>query len=207
MEYLKICKLLLQKTFDYNSNFWINNKTYKITHGLEGLTKKETKLASFWNTSFKKICLGMTINGATKWVVIDYQASSLFDVMADETYKETNVTSAKWKSLIASSQLYQHCNKEGLNIHEPATSQRKTRLRIGLITNSNQSCAIERFNSCIGFGTLIQGCLGGRKNTACGNLLACKTYQTEIPAFGYILVQENRMHIRFRPLINHRTDW
>ena len=179
----------MQSTFIYNSSFWTNNKAYGIENGLEGITEKETKLASYWNTPFKKICLGMTVNRVTKWIVIDHQAISLFDVMADETYKETNVTSLKRKSLIPSSQLYPYCNKKRFNIHEYTISLRKMKIRIGLATNRNQDCKIEGFNSCVGFGTFITGCNGMEKKRACGDLLACGRNQTNIPVFGYILVQ------------------
>ncbi|XP_028398872.1 uncharacterized skeletal organic matrix protein 5-like [Dendronephthya gigantea] len=182
-----------KNTFNYPSSYWTNREAYKIDDGLEGLTKKEAKLASYWNTPFNKICLGMNVKGvkgSTKWIVINHKASSLFDVIADETYKETNITRAKWKSLIAASQLYNHCSKEGFNIYEPASSPRKIRLRIGLVTSSDLKCElVERFNSCIGFGAFINGCLGKEKKIACGNLLACRISQTNTPAFGYILVQ------------------
>jgi hypothetical protein len=34
---------------------WINNESYAVEDGLEGLTEKESKLASYWNIPFKKI--------------------------------------------------------------------------------------------------------------------------------------------------------
>ena len=66
----------------------------------EGLTEKQTKLASYWNTPFSKICLGMKAKGETKWKVINYQATSLYNVIADGAFKNTTAGKDAWKSFI-----------------------------------------------------------------------------------------------------------
>jgi hypothetical protein len=71
-----------------------------LNDGLEGLTGKETKLASYWNTPFNKICLGMKINNySTKWIMIDHQASSLFKLIKDTNFTSTSVGVKAWESL------------------------------------------------------------------------------------------------------------
>ena len=55
-----------QAEFNYSSPYWINKETYAVEDGLEGLTEKQTKLASYWNTPFERICLGMKVNNDTK---------------------------------------------------------------------------------------------------------------------------------------------
>ena len=52
---------LLQQTFHYNSALWNNKETFNLDGGKTGFDSQETKLPSYWNTSFTKICLGMTI--------------------------------------------------------------------------------------------------------------------------------------------------
>ncbi|CAB4020140.1 Hypothetical predicted protein, partial [Paramuricea clavata] len=74
--------------FEYDSPWWTNRESYAVEDGLEGLTEKESKLPSYWNTPFKKICLGMTVNGDRKWMMLDYEASSLYSVIADENTKK-----------------------------------------------------------------------------------------------------------------------
>ena len=67
----------LQTEFKYSISYWTNNETYAVEDGLKGLTKNQTKLASYSNTSFNKICLGMKVNNVTKWIVHDQPTSSL----------------------------------------------------------------------------------------------------------------------------------
>jgi hypothetical protein len=122
----------------------------------------------------------------TKWIAIDHQASSLFDVIANGTFTATNIAKSKWKSLIVGSSLQQNCNKQGFNI-PVGQSNRKMYVRIGLVANDANDC--KTCNSCIGFGISITGCFGAVKKKACGSIHACGNLQNNIAAFGYILVQ------------------
>jgi hypothetical protein len=164
---------------------------YAVEDGLEGLTEKQTKLASYWNTPFNKICLGMKVNNVTNWIVVDRQANALFNEIADGTFKNTNAGKNKWKSLIDGSSLQKRCNKEGFNVHWENYSTRfglrYTKVRIGFMTNDQWNCNSP--NSCIGFGTLVRGCNNDVRSTTCGNLAVCgKLGNTNIAAFGFILV-------------------
>ena len=177
-------------TFKYESLYWSNKITYEVENGFEGLTDNQTKLASYWNTPFKKICLGMKVEGGaendTKWIAINHEASSLFDVIADDNFTATNITKSKWKSLIDGLSVQEYCNKQGFNIRG-GQSNRKMYVRIGLVANEANDC--NTCNSCIGFGTSITGCDDEVRRSACGNIHACHSTNINTAAFGYILVQ------------------
>ena len=156
--------------------------------GLEGVTEKQTKLASYWNTPFDKICLGMEVDGATKWIVVKHQASSLFNVIADGVKKDTNAGKDVWRSLMDSSLLQNHCYREGFNLQRQGYYSTRMKVRIGLAaggTNCNLS------GSCIGFGTWIRSCDSDRTSVSCGtNKAGCGGNPNKIKAaFGYIFVQ------------------
>jgi hypothetical protein len=81
------------------------------------LNEKQTKLASYWNTPFNKICLGMKVNGATKWIALNYTTNSLNSVIEDGTFqKGTTFGKEAWKSLVNGSSLQENCDEEGFNI-------------------------------------------------------------------------------------------
>ena len=152
------------------------------------MTGKQTKLASYWNTPFDKICLGMKGNGITEWIVINYRASSLYNVIADEGYKRLYVGRNTWLSLMDGSRLQEKCNKEGFNINTPGYELAHLKVRIGIIANEQSHCL--SCDSCIGFGTSIRGCDGEIIKTTCGNIAICGQLDNKnTPAFGYIFVQ------------------
>ena len=77
---------------------------------------QESKLPTYWNTSFSKICLGMKINQQLKFIVIHKQADSLYSLISDGQYRNTSLGRDKWKELIGSQGSLQHnCDKEGFN--------------------------------------------------------------------------------------------
>ena len=137
----------------------------------------------------------MKVNGVTKWIVIDYQASSLYNVIAVEDFKNTNVGRNKWLSLMNGSRLQENCNKEGFNLESAGTAGFNDggyiRVRIGIIANNFAHC--EGCDTCIGFGTSAYGCNNENnraKNTTCENIAVCDYFNKKnTPAFGYIFVQ------------------
>ena len=159
------------------------------------MTEKQTKLASYWNTPFDKICLGMKVNNVTKWIMIDHQASSLFNVIADEDFKNTSVGRGEWLSLMDGSCLQENCNKEGFNLESAGVAGYNDggyiRVRIGIIANNVANC--NGCDTCIGFGTSAYGCNNENiraKKTTCGNIAMCNYFNNKNnPAFGYIFVQ------------------
>ena len=144
----------------------------------------ETKLPTYWNTPFNKICLGMKVDQQFKSVVINYQAISLYSLIADDEYRATSLGRDTWKKLIGSqASLQTNCNKEGFNVLCDGSSNSKA--RIGIVANNEDDC--ESCDSRIGFGT------GGDydDSNTCGNEA---TYYADsgdrhIKAMGYILVQ------------------
>ena len=62
----------------------------------------ETKLPTYWNTPFNKICLGMKVCQEFKSVVINHQARSLYSLIADGKYRATSLGRNTWKKLIGS---------------------------------------------------------------------------------------------------------
>ena len=96
---------------------WTNKQSFNIDGGKTGFDAEETKLPSYWNTSFSKICLGINITGNINFAVIDRQADSLHSLIADGQYRNTLLGRDAWKALIGSqSSLQTYCNKEGFNV-------------------------------------------------------------------------------------------
>ncbi|PFX22542.1 Fibrillin-1 [Stylophora pistillata] len=178
-----------KRTFHYDSDLWSNKVDYNLAGGETGFDHTETKLPSYWHTSFSKICLGMEINHQLRFIVINMQADSLYSLIADGQYRNTSLGRDMWKSLIGSQgSLQRHCNKEGFNL-EPVTNYWKNKAckaRIGIFGNNHMNC--EDVDSRIGFGT------GGPKddNNTCGIDATGHTLdngERRIKAMGYILVQ------------------
>ena len=171
-------------TFHYDSNLWRNNQPFNIHKGKTGFDAQETKLPTYWNTPFSKICLGMKTDQNIRYIVINKAANSLHSLIADGRYRPTSLGRNIWKQLIgpmASLQL--RCNKEGFNAM--GRSARNSKARIGIIGNNQNDC-----NSCdsrIGFGT------GGNHDDSntCGNQASHSSDKGNkyIKAMGYILVQ------------------
>lgn len=145
---------------------------------------QETKLPTYWNTNFSKICLGMKNGHNTYFTVISKEASSLFSLIADGEYRSTSLGRDKWKSLIGSEgSLQTNCEKEGFNAkcRHPAFSK----ARIGILGNNEEGCGT--CDSRIGFG------IAGKesKPNTCGNRAKHNTDNghKNIKTMGYILVQ------------------
>ena len=144
----------------------------------------ETKLPTYWNTPFNKICLGMKIGQQFNSVVINHQARSLYSLIADGKYRATSLGRNTWKKLIGSrASLQPNCNKEGFNVISIHKAWSKA--RIGILGNNENDCG--SCDSRIGFGT------GGHHDDSntCGNeaVAGGDNGDQHIKAMGYILVQ------------------
>ncbi|XP_068683058.1 uncharacterized skeletal organic matrix protein 5-like [Montipora foliosa] len=174
-----------KKTFHYDSALWSNKNAYNLPGGKTGFDFEETKLPTYWNTSFSKICLGMKITGQPiKFLVINKQAQSLHSLIADGKYRSTSLSRNTWKTLIGSqASLQANCNMEGFNA--AGSSKGSSKARIGIIRNNEKNCATP--DSRIGFGT---GGYHDDSNT-CGNFADSGSDNgiKSIKAMGYILVQ------------------
>ena len=178
-----ILEYRLQKTFQYSSGFWSDKNDYNLAGGKTGFDNQETKLPSYWETRFSKICLGMRSGHTTRFVVIDRSANSLYAFIADGRYRALSLGRNKWKSLIGSqASLQRNCNKEGFNV---LGGNGHSKARIGIVANQEHNCL--SCDSRIGFGT---GGYPDDSNT-CGNeaTIHPDNGDKHIKAMGYILVQ------------------
>ncbi|XP_058956187.2 uncharacterized protein [Pocillopora verrucosa] len=169
-----------QGTFHYDSKLWSNNETFNIDGGKTGFDSEETKLPTYWNTSFTKICLGMKIGQRINFILVNKQASSLYSLIADGNGRTTSLGRDTWKKLIGSrASLQSNCDQEGFNVKCDGPGRPKA--RIGILGNNENDCST--CDSRIGFGT------GGKHDDSntCGN--EAKYGNTHIKAMGYILVQ------------------
>ena len=110
---------------------------------------QETKLPTYWNTSFSKVCLGMKIPGeeATNFISINKKADSLYSLIPDGQLHTTALGRNTWKALLGSiDNLQFHCNREGFNAYCGGL-----KARIGILGNNENDC--NTCDSFIGFGT------------------------------------------------------
>ncbi|XP_022793202.1 uncharacterized skeletal organic matrix protein 5-like [Stylophora pistillata] len=171
-------------TFHYDSHYWSDENEYNVPGGRSGFDSQETKLPTYWNTPFSKICLGMKISGQLRFIAFNRKANSLHSLIADGTYRSTSLGRKEWKKLIGvEGSLQLNCNIEGFN----AVGDRKdfSKARIGYIANQQNDCGT--CDSRIGFGT------GGNSDNSntCGNAATHSpdNGHRHIKAMGYILVQ------------------
>ena len=75
--------ILSQQTFHFDASLWSNKETFNLDEGKTGFDSQETKLPSYWNTSFSKICLGMKIGQQIRFIFINKEANSLYSLIAD----------------------------------------------------------------------------------------------------------------------------
>ena len=182
---LKRFNCILQDTFHYDSSYWTNKIAYGMPEGETGMDNEETKLPTYWNTPFTRICLGMKIPGEeTRFLLVDKTASSLYALIADDKYRPTSLGRDVWKTLIGpEASLQPNCNKEGFNVMSVDVNYSK--VRIGFMANSENECISG--DSRIGFGAG-----GAQDNTnTCGNEASSLTDNgyRHIKAMGYIFVQ------------------
>ena len=175
-----------QQTFHYDEDLWENNNELNLPGGETGFDSQETKLPTYWDTPFSKICLGMKIGQQMNFIVINKQANSLFSLIADGQYRATSLGRNTWKTLIGSqASLQTNCNREGFNA--AGSAQGSSKARIGILGNNENGCVTP--DSRIGFGT---GGYHDDSNT-CGNEAIDHSSSDNggkhIKAMGYILVQ------------------
>ena len=173
-----------QGTFHYDAEYWTDKKSYNLAGGRTGFDSQETKLPTFWNTSFSKICLGMRIGQNKKFIVMNKQAESLYSLIVDGIYRNTSLGRDTWKKLIGlDASLQSNCNMEGFNAVSLHSGH--ARVRIGIIGNNEEDC--KRADSWLGLGA---GAINGESLT-CGNYATANPDNGDraIDAFGYIFVQ------------------
>jgi len=166
-----------KSSFLYHSTLWTNKNEFNLPGGKTGFDLQETKLPTYWNTPFSKICLGMKIGHQIKFIAINRHANSLHSLIADGRYRATSLGRNTWKTLTGSlASLQLNCNKEGFN----AACTYRT-MRIGILGNNENDCI--SCDSIIGFG--------GNWDFTLGNMAihGGDNGDKHIKAMGYILVQ------------------
>ena len=160
-------------------------KTFNVAGGETVFDTQETKLTTYWDTSFTRICLGMKIHGEENinFLVINHAANSLHSLIADEKYRPTSLGRDRWKTLIGPrASLQQNCNKEGFNVK--CIWDDHSKAIIGFVGNNQNQC--KSCDSRIGFGT------GGKPfdSNTCGNVAkgASDIGDQYIEAMGYIFI-------------------
>ena len=150
---------------------------------MSGLDDQETKLPTYWSTSFNELCVGMKVDNNFKFLSISYPGSSLYNLIADGKYRATSLGRQKWKSLINGSSMQINCNQEGFNVVGNPAYPNLARTRIGLIGNEQNHC--QSPDSFLGFG-----CTTKVSNVSCGNSASYEpdNGNKEITAMGYIFV-------------------
>ena len=154
--------------------------------GETGFDEQETKLPTYWETPFSKICLGMKIPGeqTVHFIAVNQSADSLYSSIADQQFRSTSLGAAKWKSLLGSQgSLQQGCRKEGFNVI--CNSQSHAKARIGIVGKNEADCGT--CDSRIGFGTTGDH----DSSNTCGNeaVIAPDNGDKHIKAMGYIFIQ------------------
>ena len=158
--------IISQNTFRFSSGYWTDKSEFNPSGGTTSFDSQETKLPTYWNTPFSKVCLGMKVNGQLRFTVINSQASSLHSLIADGQYRPTSLGRNKWIALTDSrARLQPNCNQEGFN------TKANRKARVGILGNNENDC--RTCDSAIGFGV---------DNRACGD-------RSSIRAMCYILVQ------------------
>ncbi|XP_048578356.1 uncharacterized protein LOC125560607 [Nematostella vectensis] len=158
-----------KSTFRYDSPLWSNKLEYNPEAGLTGLDHRETKLSTYWEAPFKDICIGMEVADDLRWLNLHYPSESLYDVIADGTFKDLSMSKADWLGLIAGSELQRNCGRNGFN---------NNRVRIGIMGNGENHCNSP--DSELGFGAKQNGYWVG--NT-------CQFCNKRFTSFGYIFVK------------------
>ncbi|XP_028516423.1 uncharacterized skeletal organic matrix protein 5-like [Exaiptasia diaphana] len=172
--------------FRYNSVLWTNKKSYNPIAGQTGFDNNQTKMPSYWAMPFDKLCVGLKVNDTLKWTVIPYKASSLYDVIAKGEYRPTNISKAKWLSLIDGARLQENCNREGFNTGYEKSGYH----RIGIISNEQNDC--NSVDSFLGIGAkkkIHKHTIPFSCGNFCGHGKTCNGREISITAFGYIMIQ------------------
>ena len=172
----------MQNTFNYSSTYWTSKNTLNDdSYGRDGgLDNRQFKGSTYWRTSFNEICVGMKYEENLKAFSFGHPGSSLYSLIADGGYRQTNPGRNKWKSLIFGSSLQYNCNKEGFNVYKKHRG-----VRLGLITNEQDNCKTP--DSFIGLGAHWNQWENAAGNVASN--FSPDNGKKNLKVMGYILVR------------------
>ena len=171
---------------------------YKVDRGLSN-PDKEAKYPAFSAIAFQSVCIGMTYDNDTRWILINKSASSLFDIFKNNEYSSTAFDVDKWTSFMNESCLQPDCNMDGFNagIDDAGTGDNDVYVRIGIASNkkSGKGNQCNKIQSYIGIGTKLKdtkgGCLKEHRGVSCGNFVMCNEgiCERSVPAIGTVLIK------------------
>ena len=193
----QLISILSQDSFHFDSPYWSDKNVTNLLDGENGFDGNETKLPTYWNTPFSKICLGMRIGQKINFIGIDKEANSLYSLISDGQYRATSLGRDTWKSLIGSQATLQTaCSREGFNCG--CSVEAASKARIGIVANNQQKC--DTCDSKVGFGT--GGYTDG--NNTCGNVgpYTSGNGHKNFKAMGYILVQWKELSLIYILFLN-----
>ena len=145
----------------------------------------------------------MTRNNVTNWILVklvNYTATTLYSLIKDGNYRETNVGRAEWMSLINGALLQDNCNKEGFNAQCSKTNKSGRKSRIGILGNDQHDKCFS-CDSVIGFGIEMKGwkCSSGHIyyliNNKNKNNNNNNNKKLIMETFGYIFVQWTTLNL------------
>jgi hypothetical protein len=177
-----------KQTFLYDSVWWSNKMT--LNEDSLQIDDDEAKFASYWTVPFTELRVGMKLHGSTRWITIIQAGASLYSLIADGQYRSTSIGKIVWRSLLPSTSMQHHCNKEGFNVHGTGIgfkASRMSRARLGIISNQQEQCNSP--DSFVGLGTSSRY---WGSSTSAGNSAAdaqADNGEVDTQAIGYIMVR------------------
>lgn len=147
---------------------------------------EQAKYPIFNVMSFSSICLGMKVDGVTRYAKIPIKAPSLMKLFQGG-YTETNLTITQWKGLLPNPKIQGKCvRRQGINLKEADTIH----LRLG-ITPNDDDCGITWSDSWIGIGKSkeLWCSFDEGKEVFAGNEQCGATKHTFTSAIIYLFIQ------------------
>ena len=188
---IKMVCLLYQTTFHYGSSYWSDTQSFNPIGGASGFDNVETKLPTYWSTSFSEICIGMKVGNDLRFLKIPSAGESLYYLVADGLFRPIyDVARDEWKSLITNSSLQNKCNRVGFNNYDHLVGHAGT--RIGILASDDDKCSTTASFLGIGGNYKLSGCFHGDLSfPVSGNLAPCDgdNGEVNIKSMGYILVR------------------
>eukprot|EP00795_Rhopilema_esculentum_P016945 gene16945-8438_t len=178
-----------KSTFQASAAYWTTDNVYQ-TNGLVSSPSDviEAKFPAFNSLKFKKICIGVKNGNKVQWQRIPVAGDSLRKIFQSESFIPTNIGRGRWKSLVTSSSLQHHCNREGINVKNNLGHMLA---RIGIIGNNENECNTP--DSALGIGLQERkiGCDGEQGPVSSGNFAFCLPDNgvKAVPRTTFILIQ------------------
>ncbi len=175
-------------TFTYDAVYWTQGM--QLNTDATELDMTEAKFISFDAMPFTQLRLGMSVAGKLNWMVLNYSATTLREVFAQQFFIATSAGATAWLSLIDNSRINSNCRGEGFDI---TAANNATGVRLGIWGNTSTTCTNN--NSVLGFGidvyTPASVFCGVTFGSTTGNSSGCGAAVDDrsTPAFGYIMLR------------------